>query len=287
MRLAPILFVILWSSSFVAAKIGLRHISPLLFVAIRLTLCAVVLTALMLILRRSWKPLENKAWLHCGIAGALVNAVSLMAPHVGMMLAPAAQIALVQSLTPILTSVFGITLLHEPVRPRQWLGLILGMTGVGLVVGQAAFTEPARFDGLVLGFVGVLGLVAGTLYFGRFCRGIPALPGATAQFIAAALLSCLCAATLETPRVVWIAPTFAAIAWNTIMVSLGGMALYFAMLTKGSAARASSMFYLVPGTAALFTWAFLGEHLSPLAITGLLVATGGCWLVNTAPRPAT
>jgi drug/metabolite transporter (DMT)-like permease len=278
---APFLFVLLWSSSFVTAKIGLRHLSPLLFVAIRLTACAGVLTVLMLTFRRSWRPLAGRKWVHCAVAGILLNAIGLMAPHVGLTTAPAAQIALVQSLTPLLTAAFGVVVLREALHGGQWLGLALGLLGVGLVVGEAAFESPVRFQGLVLAFVGVLGLVAGTLYFGRFCRGVPALPGATAQFLAAAVVSSLCAWLLETPRADWTESTIAAVAWNTVMVSLGGMGLYFAMLVRGTAARASANFYLVPGTAALLAWLFLGERPSLLAVAGLIIASAGCWLVNT------
>ncbi|MEA2728164.1 MAG: hypothetical protein QOF70_2639, partial [Acetobacteraceae bacterium] len=241
-RIAPFLFVLLWSSSFIAAKAGLRHMSPLLFVAVRMAGCALVLVVLMLILRRSWRPLSGWRWLHCAVAGALLNAVGLMAPHVGLLLAPAAQIALVQSLTPLLTAIFGVALLHEQLRPRQWMGLALGMAGVGLVVGHAAFESASRFEGLILAFVGVLGLVAGTLYFGRFCRGVPILPSATVQFVSAAAVSALGTWLLETPRADWTSGTIAAVAWNIVMVSLGGMGLYFAMLAHGTAARASANF---------------------------------------------
>jgi drug/metabolite transporter (DMT)-like permease len=283
-RLAPFLFVLLWSSSFIAAKEGLRHMSPLLFVAVRLGGCAIVLVAAMLLLRRSWRPLGDWRWLHCAVAGVLLNAVGLMAPHVGLLLAPAAQIALVQSLTPLLTAVFGVALLHEHLQPRQWLGLALGMAGVGLVIGHAAFESASRFEGLVLAFVGVLGLVAGTLYFGRFCRGVPLLQGATAQFVSAAAVSALSAWRLEAPRAEWTGGTIAAVAWNTIMVSLGGMGLYFLMLTRGTAARVSANFYLVPGAAALLAWAILNERLGALAVLGLVVASAGCWLVGARPR---
>jgi drug/metabolite transporter (DMT)-like permease len=283
-RFAPILFVLLWSSSFIAAKAGLRHFTPLLFVAVRLAGCAIVLVAAMALLRRSWRPLSGWRWLHCAIAGALLNAVGLMAPHVGLLMAPAAQIALVQSLTPLLAAVFGVMLLHERLRSRQWFGLALGVAGVGLVVGHAALQDATRFQGLVLAFVGVIGLVAGTLYFGRFCRGVPLLQGATAQFLSAAIVSALGAWWLETPHAEWTAAATAAVAWNTIMVSLGGMGLYFAMLARGTAARTTSNFYLVPGTAALLAWIILGERLSPLAIAGLIVASAGCWLVNAASR---
>ena len=280
---APFLFVLLWSSSFVTAKIGLRHLSPLLFVAVRLTACAVVLTVLMLVFRRSWRPLGGWKWIHCAVAGALLNAVGLMAPHVGLTTAPAAQIALVQSLTPLLTAAFGVVLLHEGLRRSQWLGLALGLMGVGLVVGEAALASPLRFQGLVLAFVGVLGLVAGTLYFGHFCRGVPPLPGATAQFLSAAVVATLGAWLLETPRADWTEGAVAAVVWNTVMVSLGGMGLYFAMLVRGTVARASANFYLVPGTAALLAWLLLGERPSMLAVVGLITASAGCWLVAAGP----
>jgi drug/metabolite transporter (DMT)-like permease len=55
------------------------------------------------------------------------------------------------------------------------------------------------------------------------------------------------------------------------------------MLKRGSAARASANFYLVPGVAALLAWLLLGETLSPLAILGLVVSSVGCWLVNWRP----
>ncbi|MGH7154779.1 MAG: DMT family transporter [Acetobacteraceae bacterium] len=279
-RLAPFAFVLLWSSSFVAAKTGLRHLSPLLFVAIRMAGCALVLVILMLVLRRSWRPLGRRRWLHCAIAGVLVNGVGLMAPHVGLTLVAAAPLALVQSLTPLLTAALGVMVLKERLRPAQWLGMLLGLAGVALVVGLAAAASRARLNGLLLGGVGVLGLVSGTLYFGRFCRGVPLLPGATAQFIAAALFAGAATPLLEVPRAEWTQATIAAVAWNTLATSLGGMALYFFMLVHGSAARTTANFYLVPGTVAILGWLLLGERLSALAVLGFLVAATGCWLVS-------
>ena len=283
-RIAPLLFVLLWSSSFIAAKAGLRHVTPLLFVTVRLAACAVVMTAAMLVLRRSWQPLAGRRWLHCAIAGALMNAGGLMPPHVGLLVAPSAQIALVQSLAPLLTAILGVALLQETLRPWQWAGLLLGLAGVGLVVGQAALQSAARFQGLALAFAGVVSLVAGTLYFGRHCRGVPLLPGATAQFLSAAVVAALATWALEVPHADWTATAITATAWNTVMVSLGGMGLYFAMLVRGTAARTSANFYLVPGTAALLAWALLGERLSALAVAGLVVASAGCWLVNAGAR---
>jgi drug/metabolite transporter (DMT)-like permease len=282
-RLAPFGFVLLWSSSFIAAKTGLRHLTPLLFVAIRLAGCAAVLVVLMVALHRSWRPLAGWRWLHCAIAGALVNAVGLMAPHVGLTLVGAAPLALVQSLTPLLTAALGVVVLGERLGALQWLGLVLGVVGVAMVVGLEAAESTARLDGLLLGGVGVLGLVAGTLWFGRFCRGVPLLAGATAQFVAAALVSALVAVLFERMHADWTPATVAAVAWNTAAVSLGGMGLYFFLLARGTAARTTANFYLIPGTVAVLGWLFLGERLTPAAILGFIVAASGCWLVSWRP----
>ncbi len=279
-RLVPFAFVLLWSSSFIAAKVGLRDLSPLAFVAVRLSACALVLTALMVVRRESWRGLGGGRWLHCAIAGALLNAVGLMGPHVGLTLVAPAFIALVQSLTPLLTASFGILVLGERMRPRQWLGMALGVAGVALVVGLAALHGTARVDGMAMAFVGVLGFVAGTLWFGRFCRGVPLLPGVTVQFISAALVATAGAALFETPRLHWTEAAVAAVAWNTLAVSLGGMALYYLMLRRGAAARVTANFYLVPGTTAIITWLLLGDKLSPLAVAGFAVAGLGCGLVS-------
>jgi drug/metabolite transporter (DMT)-like permease len=184
-RLAPLLFVLLWSSSFIAAKTGLRHLAPLLFVAIRLAGCAVVLTGLMFILRCSWQSLAGWQWLHCAVV--------------------------------------------------------------------------------------------------RFCRGVPLLAGATAQFLSAAIVAALGVWLLEAPHADWSGAAIASVVWNTVVVSLGGMGRYFAMLARGTAARTTANFYLVPGTAVVLALALLGERLSGFAVLGLVVASTGCWLVNAAP----
>ena len=281
-RVAPFGFVLLWSSSFIAARVGLRHLSPLLFVAVRMAICAAVLVLVMLLLRRSWR-LPPRVWLHACVAGVLLNGVLLMTAHYAMVTVGAAPIALVQTLNPLLTAVLAWPLLHEPLRGRQWAGLALGASGVVLVVGLAAARSHAALNGLLLTMAGVVALCGGTLYYGRFCRTVPMLEGATVQFLACTVVCGLSAWLFEVPHADWILPAVLSVAWNAGAVSLGGMVLYFVMLSRGSAARAAANFYLVPGVAALLAWMLLGESLAPLAVLGLLVSSVGCWLVNWRP----
>jgi drug/metabolite transporter (DMT)-like permease len=278
-RVAPFVFVLLWSSSFIAARVGLRQITPLLFVATRMVFAAAVMVGLMLVLRRSWRGLEGR-WLHCAVAGVLINSVMLMPAHVAMVHTRAAPIALVQTLNPLLTALLAWPLLGERLRPLQWLGLLLGAAGVVLIVGLAAMHSTLELDGLLLTAAGVVGLCSGTLYFGKFCRGVPILEGATVQLLAAAVACVAATALFEMPHADWTPGAVAAVLWNAAAVSLGGMALYYLMLVRGTAARATANFYLVPGTAGLLAWALLGETLSPLTLIGLVVSSIGCWMVG-------
>jgi drug/metabolite transporter (DMT)-like permease len=281
-QLAPFGFVLLWSSSFVSTRAGLDYVSPLAFITLRLCLCALLLTIVTAASRQRFAPLAGK-WQHCAIAGALINGVMLASSHWGLVRAGAAPLALVQSLNPIATALLAGPLLGEWLRLPQWLGLVLGAAGVGLVVGMAAISNPTQFDGLAVGVGGVLALTAGTLYYGRYCRDVPLLPGTTVQFISASIVCAVATLLFETPHATWTWKAVAALLWNAGPVSFGGMALFFFMLTRGTAARAASNFYLVPGVTALMAWLFLDERLSLLAAAGLVTASIGCFLIS-APR---
>ena len=283
---APLLFVLLWSSSFLAVRVGLRHMSPLLFVALRMVLAALILAAAMLVLRRSWF-LPWRTWLHCAVAGVLLHAILLMTAQSAMVRTEAAPIALIQTLNPLLTALLAWPLLGEKLRPPQILGLALGFAGVLLILGLKAMTSRAEVPGLLATAAGVCALCAGTLYYGRFCRGVPPILGTTIQMMACAVVCLGATWLLETSWTDWDADAFLSIAWNAIGISIGGMALYFVMLTRGTAARATANFYLVPGVTSVMSWAVLGERLTPLTILGMAVASAGCWLVGHRETRAT
>jgi len=278
-RAAPWLFLLLWSSSFLGTRVGLRHMPPLLFVAVRMVLAAVILLAVMILRRRPWG-LSPAAWLHCAIAGVLVQAILLMTAHSAMVRTEAAPIALIQTLNPLCSALLAWPLLGERLRPSQILGLGLGFAGVLLVLGRAAIAARAELPGLLATVAGVGCLVAGTLYYRHFCRAVPPAAGATVQTIAAAVVCAGSAYLLEPPWTDFNPALYAAIGWNAIVVTIGGMGLYFLMLAHGTAARATVNFYLVPGLTSLLTWAFLGERLSKLTFVGLGISFAGCWLVG-------
>jgi drug/metabolite transporter (DMT)-like permease len=289
-RSAPLLFVLLWSSSFLGARVGLRHMSPLWFVAVRMVLAAAIMVAVLLAVRcipsRRAPFMPLAAWLHSAVVGVSTQAILLMTAHVAMTRTEAAPIALIQTLNPLLSGLLAWPLLGERLRGGQLLGLLLGFAGVLMILGLAASNSRAELPGLLISIGGVCTLSGGTLYYRHFCRATPPLQGATAQFLASAVVCTGTALLLETPWTDWSLDAFAGIAWNTVAVSMGGMALYFLMLARGTAARASVNFYLVPGITSVLTWAVLGERLTPIMIGGLAVSSVGCWLVGRRPAVA-
>jgi drug/metabolite transporter (DMT)-like permease len=277
-RLAPFAFIVLWSSSFVTGRVGLQHVSPLYFVALRLVGATVLLLAASLATRQSWTPLRGRWW-QLAIAGALLNGVALAAFHVGLVTVNVAVIALIQALNPLIIALLAMPVLGERLGARAWLGLALGAAGVAIVIVPKLLGTPAELNAILLGGVGVAGLAGGTLYYGRVGRGMPLLPATTVQMGASALLLLLLIPAFETPQADWPPIAVFTVAWNIGAVSIGGMALYYFMLNRGAAGRVAANFYLVPGTAALLSWLLLGEALTPLAVAGLAIASVGVFLV--------
>jgi drug/metabolite transporter (DMT)-like permease len=277
-RLAPYGFILLWSSSFVTARVGLAMVSPLLFVAVRLVSAAAVLGLVLALRGESLAPLRGR-WCHLAIAGALVNGVTLSAFHVGMVTENVAIMALLQATSPMLIAFAAVPLLHERLRPLQVLGLVLGAVGVAMVVLSRGLAGSAGWGAIWLGFVGSVGLAAGTIYFGRFGRDVPLVSATAVQLAAGAALTALLMLLFERPHAVWTLPVIGAVAWNVFAVSIGAMALYYYMLKRGTAGRVAANFYLIPGTVAVLGATLLGERLTAVATVGLAVASVGVFLV--------
>ena len=134
--LLPALFVLLWSAGFIAAKIGLSHSGALSYVFLRFALAALMMCLIALALRAKW-PHQPRLIGHIVVAGLLQHAIYLT-PNFWVMDHgfPAALVALIGALQPLLTAVLAGWLLGERAGLRQWLGLLVGMLGVVLVLSD-------------------------------------------------------------------------------------------------------------------------------------------------------
>lgn len=285
LRLAPFVFVLIWSGAFVAARGGLPSFTPWAILALRFLAAAGLLAGLAMLIREKnpdW-PAFRRSWAKVVGAGILMNGLYLGLFFTAMLEIPAASAALIGSLTPLLTAVLSGPVLGETFRPAQWAGFCLGILGVALVVGVDYVALDAGV-GIAAAGAGVVSLTLGTLWHARVARGLPLLATNAVQMAASGLFCALVMALVETPRIEWTEPAILAFVYLTVGVSLGGMGLYLLMLRHGAAGKVAANFYLTPGAAAVLAFLLLGETLRPEALLGLAAATAGVWLVQRGGR---
>ena len=278
-RLSPWLFVALWSTGFVVARYATNDASPLTFLAIRMSIAAVLLAiiAKAIAAPRIAMPQARVA----AVVGVCMHAVYLGGVFIAIDRGlPSGLGALIAGLHPVVTAVFGRVLLRERLRSSQWLGVLLGLIGVVAVVlekledGSNSVTTGA----LVAMGLSVLGISAGTLVQRARGKDMPLLRGTSTQYWGAAVALLIAIPLLDDPSVRITGQFLGALAWATLVLSLGAVLIMMRLLASHSAARVSSLFFLTPALSALEGAVLFGERLGPLAIIGLVVAAAGVWL---------
>ena len=278
----PLLFVLLWSTGFIAAKYGLPYAPPLSFLAFRFVLVA-VLVGLFATVTGAPRPHSWREIAHSAFAGWLVHGLYLGGVFValadGM---PAGTIAMLVGLQPLLTVLIARAWLGERVTLRQWSGLLLGLAGVWLVVRHKIALD-ANLAALAPAGIALAGISVGTLWQKRHCAHLDLRTGAVIQFAACALLYAPVVAWLDAPAVRWTASFVFALGWSVLVLSLGAISLLYWLLRHGAAADVARLFYLVPMVTALMAWGLFGETLDPPALAGMVVIAVAVALAR--PRP--
>jgi drug/metabolite transporter (DMT)-like permease len=280
---APGVFVVLWASGFVGAKLGLADAEPLTFLALRMGIVVLLLGAVMALTRPRWPSAREVG--RSVIAGLLVHGLYLGGVFVAIENGlSAGMIALVVSLQPALTSTLANRWLGERVRRLQWIGLALGVLGVYLIVRDKATTGGATSFAWMASAVALFGITVGTLYQKRFGGGIDWRPALWVQYAAAGLLFAFGAAVSETGTVHWTPQFVFALGWLVLVLSFGAVWLLYFLIRRAAATRVVSLFYLTPPVTALLAWALFDERLAPLALLGMAVCVLGVFLVNWKPK---
>ena len=278
-RVFPLLFVVLWSTGFIGARLGLPHTEPLTFLFVRYVAVVVLMLAIALASRAPW-PQGWRAWFHIGVAGLLLHGVYLGGVFIAISLGlPAGVAALVVGVQPLLTAIGAGWLLGETVLRRQWLGLLLGLGGVALVVANK-LGSVFGLHAIVPCVIALLAITAGTLYQKRFCPRFDWRSGAVAQFVPTALATGLCAWVFETGRMDLTGDMVFALVWLVLVLSVGAVSLLNWLIRQSSAVNIASLFYLVPPCTAVVAWAVFGESFSQLALAGMALVVGGVYLAR-------
>jgi len=273
-QLLPGLFVVLWSTGFIAAKYGLPYAPPLQFLLLRFSLVTLLMLVVTVATRAPWPATPRQA-LHVAVSAWLVHGVYLggvfMSIAAGM---PAGTSAMLVGLQPILTVFLARAWLGERISTLQWAGLVLGLAGVYFVVrNKIAFGGDAT--ALVAVLVALAGISVGTLYQKKYCGSVDLRSGAVIQFAACSVLYAPLVALVESRPIAYTPQFVFALGWSVLVLSVGAISLLYWLLRHGAAADVARLFYLVPPVTALMAFALFGERLDTLAIAGMvLIAVG-------------
>ena len=280
---APIVFVLLWSSGFVFAKLGLRYAEPLTYLSVRMIAVVALLAAIVALTRPKWP--NGAGFVHSALTGLMVHGLYLGGVFVSIENGLSAGLAaLIVSLQPVLTSTVANRWLGERVVARQWLGLGLGLLGVYLVLHEKTATGGATPFAWLAATVALFGITGGTLYQKRYGGGMDWRPALLIQYVAAGLVFGAGAFAFETRVIDWTPQFLLAVAYLVLVLSFGAIWLFYFLIRRAAATRVVSLFYLTPPTTALMAWALFGERLAPLALLGMAVCVAGVALVNWQPR---
>jgi drug/metabolite transporter (DMT)-like permease len=290
LRAMPWVFVLIWSTGFVVARLGMPHAPPLSFLAIRYALSVLCFGLWIAWARVPW-PRERRQWLHLAVTGMLMHAGYLggvwAAVKAGI---GAGTVALIVGLQPLLTAVWlSVAADDEPkarsaVSATQWFGLLLGLAGLALVVWRKLDVGELDAFNLSLSVFALVSITAGTLYQKRFVARTDLRTASTIQLLAALAVTAPLA-LFESEAVTWHPQMIGALAWSVLALTLGGSSLLYLLIQRGAVTQVASLLYLVPPCTALMAWSLFGESFTLTMLAGMLLTVVGVALVvRSGPR---
>ena len=280
-RWTPWVFVLIWSSGFVVAKYAFEYSDVLFFLGVRLLIAGCLLFLITVALGQSLRLTRSQ------ILTSLALGLTLHAIYLGGVWeaiangSPAGIASVITSTQPILVSILAFMILKERLLRKQITGLVLGFAGVVLVLSPAlSATGEMTFIALALLILGLSGSTSATLIQKKFGDSLPLLAGTTYQFLFAGMILTAISVLSGRTNLQWNLQSTLAMVWAVIVTSIIAVVALLWMLQRGSAAKVSSLLYLVPPAASLQAWALFGEKLNAQSIIGIAMTALGVALVQ-------
>lgn len=274
-RLAPPLFVLIWATGFIVARIVAPHAEPLTFLFVRYLLAILVLVLLVLAARAPW-PRTWQEWRNGLVAGTLLHGFYLggvfwSVKH-GL---PAGISALVAGLQPLVTGLLAGPLLGEAVSARRWTGIGIGFMGASLVVLPKLGDGGVPPFALFICLLGMLSITLGTIWQKRTGGALDLRVNAAVQFMGAAAVTLPLVLLTERGEIEFTLPVLGALAWAVFGLSIGAIGLLLFLIRQGAVVGVATLLYLVPPVAALMAFALFGETLNLVQMIGMGLAALG------------
>ena len=283
-RFAPAIFVLLWSTGFVGAKYILPYADPFVFLTIRYALATLLLIGIAALLREPMRLTKDQVIQSIKV-GLFLQVIYIggvfCAVHLGV---SAGVTSVVVSTQPILVSIIAVRFLNEPLGTRKVFGLLLGFSGVMLLLLPKVFSGNFALQfsrsGVIAAVIALIGTTTGYLLQKKGGTEVPFLPGTAVQFAIATLMFSMAATATETWSVKVTSQFLLALGWIVIALSIGSIFLLFYLLKHDSASSVSSLYYLVPPLTAIQAYILFGEVITIVGLIGMGLAALGTLLVT-------
>ena len=289
-RVAPLLFVSLWSTGFVAAKYSMHNADPFVFLCLRFSITALVLVPLILVMGRQL-PRNLWSYRHDMVTGVLLHCC-----YLGFLFwpikngVPSGIVAIIIGIQPILTMALATFFIGEHLGGRKLAGLLIGFAGLSIVIiGKYGITlglnGGLELTDLGMAVIGLFAIATGVFYQKKFCDQTRLLRGTLMQYVAGAIATMLFALLFGEAWTIDWTPGFAlALGWQVFGLSIGAVILLLYIINNGEAGRVSSMFYLVPPLVVIEAHFLFDETLGLLSIGGMVICVVGVIIVNRSAR---
>ena len=270
---------VLWGGSFFFVGVAVKALTPLTIVFIRLSLAAVTLWSIILITKVPM-PSSLKAWQALLVMGTLNNAIPFSLIVWGQSHIESGLASIFNAMTPLFTVlVAGVFLADERISNTKLAGVLLGLTGAIVMVGVDAL-KGVHAD--VLAQLAVMGAAVSygfSVVYGRRLKSLQLSPMAIAagQVTMSSLLLAPAALIIESPFSQAMPPleVWAALLALAVLSTALAYILFFRLLASAGATNVSLVTFLVPVSAILLGFVFLGERLQPSQFAGMfLIALG-------------
>ena len=278
---APWIFVVLWSSGFVAARYATADTGPLTFLGVRMVLAAAVLVAVAV--WRAAPRVDRRLVPWVVLAGLGMHVLYLGGVFVAIDRGlPSGVSALIAGLHPVLTALASRRVLGERLVRLQWIGVGLGFAGVIAVVIDRLLTHSTGVTAMTMGAsaVSVLGMSGGTLIQRKKCSAMPLLWGTVTQYISAAVVLLILASVWEHIDFRITSRSLFALLWAVVVLSIAAVLLMLWLLQARAASQVTSLFFLTPALSAVEGAILFGERLGVLALCGLAISLLGVAFVT-------
>ena len=283
-RIAPFIFVCLWATGFVGARLGMPYSEPGTFLTIRFFWAFLLVAAIAMIARAPWPGLKT-ALQSVGI-GMLIHGIYLgcvfWAIDQGM---PAGVSAVVVGLQPLLTAILAGYVLKEKITLQHWLGLPVGMLGVVLVLLPKLniTASGVSAETIIASILGMVSVTIGTVWQKSVGGASDLRSGTACQYLGAIIPVGLLAFFVETNEIEWAPGMIIAMAWSIFVLSIVAIFLLMWLIREGSVARVSSLFFMVPAVAAIMAYFLFGETLGAVQIAGMVLCAIAVALATHTP----